>query len=147
MGLGVMFGMGVQRKKLSAGERELIIRLFKNGKKQEEIAEAVKCSQPAVSGWIRAWKKGRKSFEDRQRVGRPTKLKGRVISRVRKKLQKAIKSSNDGFGHVSTKQCKEIIEAEVGRVYSIRHVERIMHQLGFSLAHDQRKEWMSSARA
>ena len=27
-----------------------------------------------------------------------------------------IKFSNDGFGHVSTKQCKEVIEAEVGRV-------------------------------
>ena len=139
--------MSGRTRKLSVEERKMIIKLHKSGKTQEVIAEIVGCTQSTVSAWICDWKRGRKSFEDRARSGRPTVLKGVVVSKVRKKLQKAIKSANDGFGHVSTQECKELIETEVGRVYSMRQVTRILHALGFSrvtprpmhIKHDQKK--------
>jgi len=48
---------------------------------------------------------------------------------------------------VSTKQVNDLIFQEIGETYSFRHVERIMHKLGFSLItprpqhlrHDQEK--------
>jgi transposase len=56
-------------------------------------------------------------------------------------------AANKKFCSLSTKHLKEIIEKEVGHAYSIRHVERIMHKLGFSqvkprsqhIKHDQKK--------
>lgn len=44
-----------------------------------------------------------------------------------------IKLANKDYGSLNTKQMANIIKEEVGRPYSIRHIERLMHKLGFSL--------------
>ena len=128
-----------QVNKLPVEGRKLIIKLFKKGRNQDEIAEIVDCNQSTVCKWIKAYKNGRTDFEDRLREGRPTNFKGHVLRTVRKKLMKKIKSANEKFGHISTKECKEIIETETGKTYSTRHVERIMHKLGFSLIKPRRQ--------
>ena len=69
------------------------------------------------------------------------------IGQLKKKILTKIKQANDDFCSVSTKQIRKIIHQEVGEFYSLRHVERIMHKLGFSLIiprsqhvlHDQEK--------
>ena len=40
---------------------------------------------------------------------------------------------NSKFGSVTTKEIRLFIHQEIGELYSIRHVERIMHKMGFSL--------------
>ena len=48
---------------------------------------------------------------------------------------------------MSTKQIKKLIRKEIGEEYTMQHIERIMHKLGFSLItprpqhlrHDQNK--------
>ena len=62
MGLEVMFGIGVRKRKLGVVERELIIRLFKNGKKQEGIAEesgGVQSALRLVVGFVLGRREGR----------------------------------------------------------------------------------------
>lgn len=131
---------------LSVVERKLIVKLHKKGHNQQWIADTVGCSQPTVHRWIQH-AKTKRTFETLPRGGRPTKLTKKRLSKLREKILHSIKSANQAFNSVSTKQVAQIIHNEVGRLYSMRHVERIMHKLGFSLItprsehvrHDQEK--------
>ena len=117
---------------LSVKERELIIKLSNQGKKQEEISELIGCSQPTVHRWIKHGLYGR-TLKTLPRSGRPTKLTQQNLAKLRKKILTNIRKANNEYCSVSTKELKDFISKEIGEIYSLRHVERIMHKLGFSL--------------
>lgn len=117
---------------LTVEQRKILLKLREEGKKQQQIADIIGCSQVTVSKWISKHKSGR-TLETLPRSGRPTKLKEKLLKNLRKKLIKEIKRVNKKFCSLDTKQLSEIIKKEVGREYSLRHIERIMHKLGFSL--------------
>jgi transposase len=131
---------------LNIKERELIIKLHRKGEKQERIADLIGCSQPTVHRWIQNSKKKR-TLNTLPRSGRPTSLTPNTLSRLKEKLRKFIYAANEEYGAVSTKEVADIIRKEIGESYSLRHVERILHKLGFSLItprsehirHDQKK--------
>src|SRR3989344_5777967 len=127
-------------------QRNLIIQLDKKGKTQQEIAELLDCNQSSVSRLLYKYEhKGH--IKDLPRSGRPTKLTKKNLIRVKDKLLANIRNANDNYCSVSTKQLKDLIYQEIGEIYSLRHVERIMHRIGFSLItprpqhirHDQEK--------
>jgi putative transposase len=117
---------------LNKQQRELIIKLKHDGKKQESIAQLIGCSQAAVSKWISKYESGR-TLDTLPRSGRPTKLNASRLKKLRSKLLREVRCANKRFCSLSTKQLGSIIKKEIGKQYSIRHVERIMHKLGFSL--------------
>jgi len=131
---------------ISIKERKLIIQWNEKGKTQEEIAGLLDCHQSSVSRFIAKYKR-RGIVEDLPRSGRPTKLTKKRLSQLKKKILVEIKAANNEFCSVNTKQVGNIIHQEIGELYSLRHVERIMHKLGFSLItprpqhirHDQKK--------
>tara|TARA_Y100000310_G_C20597986_1_gene771502 strand:- start:869 stop:1327 length:459 start_codon:yes stop_codon:yes gene_type:complete len=131
---------------LSIEQRRVIIQLDKKGKAQQEIAELLDCNQSSVSRLLGKYKhKG--NVKDLPRSGRPTKLTKQNLLRLKKKILTNVKEANNNYCSVSTKEIKELISKEIGEVYSLRHVERIMHRIGFSLVkprpqhvrHDQAK--------
>jgi len=117
---------------ISTKERELIVRLHQQRKNQQEIADLIGCSQPTVHKWITRFKRG-KTLDTLPRSGRPTKLTKKNLTKLKDKILTKIKSANDEYCSVSTKQVGKIIRQEIGETYSLRHVGRIMHGLGFSL--------------
>lgn len=117
---------------LNKQQRELIVRLKHDGKKQQQIAKLIGCSQAAVSKWISKHESGR-TLETLPRSGRPTKLTASRLKKLRGKLLNEAKNANKKFCSLNTKQLGSIIKKEIGRQYSMRHIERIMHKLGFSL--------------
>src|SRR3990167_3532592 len=127
-------------------ERELIVRLHTQRKNQQEIADLIGCSQPTVHKWITRFKRG-KTLDTLPRSGRPTKLTKQKLKQLKKKLVAEIEATNEQFCSINTKQIGELIHQEIGEIYSLRHVERIMHKIGFSLItprpqhlrHDQKK--------
>lgn len=131
---------------LTKQQRELIIKLKQDGKGQQKIAYLIGCSQAAVSKWISRHKSGR-TLETLPRSGRPTKLSLSKLKKLRSKLLAEVKDANEKYCSLNTKQLAGIIKKEIGTEYSLRHVERIMHKLGFSLItprpmhikHDQKK--------
>lgn len=131
---------------LTKQQRELIIKLKQDGKRQQQIAHLIGCSQAAVSKWISRHQSGR-TLETLPRSGRPTKLNLSKLKKLRSKLLAEVRSANEKYCSLNTKQLAGIIKKEVGKDYSLRHVERIMHKLGFSLItprprhikHDQNK--------
>lgn len=117
---------------LSIQERNLIIKLHKGGQNQERIAGLIGCSQPTVHRWIYNNVQGR-TFQTLPRSGRPTKLTEENLAKIKRKTLKRIREANEEFCSISTKEVGKIIKQEIGEAYSIRHIERIMHKLGFSL--------------
>lgn len=131
---------------VSIETRKLIVKLHQKGKTQQEIAELVDCSQPTVSLWVNRYLRD-SNLKSKPRSGRPTKLTKEKLEKLRKVINKKIKDKNAKFCSLTTKELREIIHQELGELYSIRHVERLMHKLGFSLItprsthpkHDQEK--------
>jgi len=131
---------------LSIRERKLVIQWDKKGKTQQDIAELLGCHQTSVSRLLRKYKR-KGVVANLPRSGRPTKLTTKNLVLLKNKILRKIKAANKNYCCVSTKQVAEIISQEIGETYSIRHVERIMHKLGFSLItprpqhlrHDQEK--------
>ena len=127
-------------------ERELIVSFHQQGKNQQEIADLLGCSQPTVHKWITRFKRG-KTLHTLPRSGRPTKLTKKTLGKLKDKILTKIKKTNDRFCSVSTKEIGKMVQQEIGKDYSMRHIERIMHRLGFSLItprpqhlrHDQEK--------
>ena len=112
-------------------QRELIIKLVKQGKRQQEIAEIIGCSQPTVHLWIQREKQGF-SLETLPRSGRPTPLTKKSLAKLKTKITAEVRAANKKYCSLNTKQLSELIRQDIGENYSIRHVERIMHRLDFS---------------
>jgi len=117
---------------ISIKERELIVKLHQQGKNQQEIADLIGCSQPTAHKWITRFKRG-KTLDTLPRSGRPTKLTKETLSQLKNKILTEVKSANNKYCSVSTKQIKRLVWQEIGEDYTMRHIERIMHRLGFSL--------------
>jgi transposase len=116
---------------LNLTQRELIIKLAKQGKKQQDIAGIIGCSQPTVNMWLQREEKG-SSLETLPRSGRPTILTKKTLIKLKKEFVAEAKAANKKFCSINTKQFSEIIENKTKKKYSIRHVERILHKLDFS---------------
>jgi transposase len=131
---------------LTVKERELILKLHRQDKGQQYIADLIGCSQPTVHKWIQK-SSHRKNLETLPRSGRPTKLSSRKIAALKVIITREVKAVNEHYCSLDTKQLRAIIRRETGKEYSLRHVERVMHRLGFSritprpqhLRHDQEK--------
>lgn len=131
---------------ISIKERELIVKWNEEEKTQQEIAELLNCHQSSVSRFLVKYQRNG-IMQNLPRSGRPTKLTKKTLSQLKEKILARIEAANNEFCSVSTKQVEKIIHKEIGETYSLRHVERIMHRLGFSLTtprpqhirHDQEK--------
>lgn len=127
-------------------ERKLVIQWDEEGKTQQEIARLLHCHQTSVCRLLKRYKLTG-LIQDLSRSGRPTKLTRQNLVRLKDKVIAKIREVNNEYCSVSTKQVGNIIRQEIGETYSLRHIERIMHNLGFSLItprpqhlrHDQAK--------
>lgn len=131
---------------LTIKERELVLEWTQKGKSQEVIASLLGCHQSSISRLLKKHEQ-KGIVANLPRSGRPTKLTKKNLSLLKKKINSLIKSANADYCAVSTKQVAQLIEQEIDKAYSMRHIERIMHKIGFSLItprpehvrHDQKK--------
>ena len=113
-------------------ERELIIKLYEEGRKQEQIASILGCSQSKVSFWIiRNKKKG--SLENKPRSGRPSNFSVEKLALIKSKIVRKVVSRNLKYSSCTSKELRDIISKEIKKKISLRHARRILHKIGFSL--------------
>lgn len=117
---------------LSIEERELAIRWHQEGKKQQQIASLLGCHQTSISRLLEKYRR-QNTVNDLSRSGRPTRLTPERFEHLKEVLTKKIRDKNANYGSLSTKEIRNIIHEEIGELYSMRHIERLMHKLGFSL--------------
>ena len=111
--------------------RELVLKWKKDGKTQLQIAALIGCHQSAVSRLIIKYKKTGK-INNLPRSGRPTPLTKNTLSKLKASFRKEARTANKKFCSINTKQFSQMLEKEINKKYSSRHVERILHKLEFS---------------
>ena len=116
---------------LTKQEREFIIKLYEDGKRQQRIAQLLECSQAAVSKWISKYRRGR-TLDTLPRSGRPTPLTKETLAKLKEEFAQKARAANKKFCSINTKKFSTLIEQKIGKKYTPRHVERIMHKLDFS---------------
>lgn len=114
-------------------ERELIIKLSRERKTCRETAAILGVSKSKVSFWITRFKKTG-SLKDKQRGGRPTPLTKRRLNVISKEIKsKIIEFQKKKKSGISSKEVMNVIEYKIGKKYTMRHIQRLLHKLGFSL--------------
>lgn len=113
-------------------ERELIIKLYQEGRQQEKIASILGCSQSKVSFWIVRFKRNG-TLENKPRPGRPSNFSEEKLSLLKSKIVKKVVSRNMKYSSCNSKELRDIISKEIKKPISMRHARRILHKIGFSL--------------
>ena len=116
---------------LNLTQRELIVKLSKQRKKQQEIADIIGCSQPTINLWLQREKHGL-SLKTLPRSGRPTPLTKKTLTKLKKEFAKKAREANKKFCSINTKQFSQMINTKTNKNYSARHLRRILHKLDFS---------------
>jgi len=112
-------------------ERELVVKLRRKGKTCVEVAEILGVCKSSVSFWTRRYNETG-CLEDKPRKGRPTLLTEGKLQEMKEKIKETVLEQNDRAG-LSSKEILVFIKKETGRTYTIRHVERLLNKMGFSL--------------
>jgi|APFre7841882590_1041340.scaffolds.fasta_scaffold163437_1 transposase len=112
-------------------ERELIIKLSNEGKTCREIASILDISKSLVSFWVIRYKETG-DLKDKPRSGQPTQLTKERLTSISEELKKRLQEQNGRAG-ISTKEVVKILEEETDKTYTPRHVQRLLHKMGFSL--------------
>jgi transposase len=112
-------------------ERELIIKLSNEGKTCREIASILDISKSLVSFWVIRYKETG-DLKDKPRSGQPTQLTKERLTSISEELKKRLQEQNGRAG-ISTKEVVKILEEETDKMYTPRHVQRLLHKMGFSL--------------
>ncbi len=113
-------------------ERELIIKLYNEGKKQQDIADILGTNQPKVCFWIKRYKKTG-CFENQLRSGRPTNFSEEKLRLIKSKIVKKVVSKNMKYSSCTSKELRNLISKQIKKPISMRHARRILHKIGFSL--------------
>ena len=111
-------------------ERELIVKLSKEKRTTREIASILGISKSKSAFWVKRFR-DTESLEDKKRSGRPTSLTkkelGSLASTIKSKVLEPKKTG------ISSKEVLQLIEHKTNKKYSLRHAQRLLHNMGFSL--------------
>jgi transposase len=111
-------------------ERELIIKLNNEKRSTYDIARILGISQTKASFWVRRYKKTG-NLENLPRSGRPTPLTKDELKSIASAIKsKLIEPKRTG---INSKEVLQLIEHKISRKYTLRHAQRLLHRMGFSL--------------
>jgi transposase len=113
-------------------ERELIIKLHNEKKTCRHIASLLGTSKSKVSFWINRYKKTG-TLDDKPRSGRPTKLTKQKLDTVKQQITTNLSEVGKKRAGISSKEVVELLQRETGKKYTLRHVQRVLRKIGFSL--------------
>ena len=111
-------------------ERELIIKSNNEKRSTYDIARVLGISQTKASFWVRRYKKTG-ILENLPRSGRPTPLTKDELKSIASEIKsKLIEPKRTG---INSKEVLQLIEHKISRKYTLRHAQRLLHKMGFSL--------------
>lgn len=111
-------------------ERELIVKLHQEKRSTYEIADILGISQTKASFWVRRYAKT-SSLDNLPRSGRPTPLTKEEIVSIKHAIeQKFLEPKRTG---INSKEVLQLLEKRTSKKYTLRHTQRLLHKMGFSL--------------
>lgn len=112
-------------------ERELIVSLHKKGNSTRDIADILDISKSKSAFWVKRYNETG-SLENKPRSGRPTSLTKKKLGSIAGLIKSQVLESDKKNG-ISSKEVLQLIEHKTEKKYTLRHVQRLLHKMGFSL--------------
>jgi transposase len=113
--------------------RRTAVKLREQGLTVRTVAERMGCAPASVSRWAQAYERGGdRGLDSKPQAGGKARLTGAELKRLRALLIHGPRPwgwSNDLW---TIERVAEVIARRFGVGYSISHVHRLLHQLGFS---------------
>lgn len=107
--------------------------LFERGMPPAEVARRLDVTPQTAGQWRKRWKRGgAEALRARPTPGRPSKLTNRQKSGLCRRLQKGALSQGFPTDLWTGRRVKELISRCYGVDYHVCHVDRLLHELGFS---------------
>ena len=113
-------------------ERELIVKLHKEGNSTYDIARILGVSQTKASFWVRRYRKTG-NLENMPRSGRPTPLTKKQLKSIADSIKSGLLSPENKKAGISSKEVLQLIEHKTKQKYTLRRIQRLLHKMGFSL--------------
>lgn len=111
--------------------REKIISLHKKGMSTRAVARLLDICKSKSAFWVKRYKENG-NLENKPRSGRPTPLTKKALKEIKSTIESQMLAAEGKTG-IRTKEVLQLIENKVSKKYTLRHAERILHKLDFSL--------------
>ena len=127
----------MNRKKCetSLSEREIIVKLFKEGKSERKIGTIIGRSRSTIQYILKKFKE-ENMIINKARSGRPRKL----TSREETSIVRAVKKNPQ----ISGPELRENVQSASGKVVSVDTVQRVLHRASFKSRKSRRKPWINA---
>ena len=130
--LGTLRSLYEDENSYKAKIRLLMALKRKEGESMDEIAQQLEMKRLTVNLTLhRFQERGITAKNDEKRSGRPQELSRPQLKNLRKLLLKGPRKGQNPLW--TTKMVMALVEAEYSKKYTVRHMRRLLHQLGFSV--------------
>ena len=113
--------------------RRVAVKLRRSGMTIREVAKIVGCAPGSVARWEGLFDaSGARGLDPIPAIGGTSRLKPKDRARLTRMLIAGPRAYGFGDGVWTLRRVRELIAERIGIEYSISHVHRLMHALGFS---------------
>jgi|SRR5271157_3738695 len=130
--LGALRRMYDEEKSYKAKSRLLVALKRKEGESMDSIASQLEMRRITVNMTLHRFQdRGIPAKDDEKRSGRPKELTEVQLKILRKQLLKGPRKGQNPLW--TTKMVMDLVDREYNKKYTVRHMRRLLHQLGFSV--------------
>lgn len=126
---------------------DLVVKLHKEGQTQVQIAQTVGLSQGRVSQIVRRYQDGEERVLVKSPPGLTAGLGSAQLSELRELLMAEAKASGFTSDGWTLKRVGQLINHHYGIDYSLEHVRRILHKIGFTRQRPQARDYRQDEEA
>lgn len=119
--------------------RRRAVELDKEGWEQQEIADALGCTQGTVSRWLKLAGESMLNIYLDERPGRPRQLTWEQLGQLTDLLDQGAEAHGFRGDVWTTKRTLELIDRKFGVYHDPSHVGRLLKQIGYSVQKPARR--------
>ena len=111
----------------------------RKGYKQNAVAEMLEVTTGCVWEWVRTYRvRGIEGLRTRKAPGAKPKLTDKQFERLRRWIKRGPEACGYDTGVWTGPLVRDLIKAKFNVTYSVPHVRRILHKLGFSVQYPKK---------
>lgn len=143
--LGTLRSLYEDENSYKAKIRLLVALKRKEGQSMDEIASQLEMKRITVNLTLhRFQERGIPAKNDEKRSGRPQELSRPQLKNLRKQLLKGPRKGQNPLW--TTKMVMGYVEQRYAKKYTVRHMRRLLHQLGFSIQKPRPRHYMADVK-
>lgn len=145
LSLGTLKSLYEEEKSYKAKSRLLVALKRKEGQSMDAIAEQLEMQRITVNKMLHRFQsRGIEARYDEKGRGRRKELTVPQLKNLRKQLLRGPRKGQNPLW--TTKMVMDYVENEYDKKYTVRHMRRLLHQLGFSVQKPRPRHYMADVK-